>query len=459
LGEAKNKGFICIAMEILAVGLNHKTAPIAIRECLAFPGDKLEDALIQVHGLSSVKENMIVSTCNRVEVYAATREIENAIHDLKNFLSQYHGSPLKAFETSLYAHVGEEAVKHIFRVASSLDSMVLGEPQILGQIKDAYDVAQQAGTSGLILHRLLHRAFHVAKRVRTETKVAISAVSVSSVAVECAEKIFGTLGEKTVLLIGAGEMCELAARHLVSGGVEKIWVTNRTYERAVSLAQEFRGEAIPFEEMAQGLKKAEIVISATDSPQYLIRHDQITKVMKDRKQKPMFFIDIADPRNVDPKVGDIENVYLYNIDDLQKVANENIKDREKEAQRAEAIVQDEVVKFVNWYRSLDATPTIVALRRKFEEIRKKELEKTLSLHPDLSDKEKKSLEALTSAIINKILHSPITLLKQTNEEAMADLYLDALHALFGLPEKSLETFLEKFKEEEEKEETHLEDSP
>jgi glutamyl-tRNA reductase len=179
--------------------------------------------------------------------------------------------------------------------------------------------------------------------------------------------------------------------------------------------------------------------------------------MKDRKQKPIFFIDIADPRDVDPKVGDIGNVYLYNIDDLQKVANENIKDREKEAQRAEAIVQDEMVKFVNWYRSLDVTPTIVALRKKFEEIRKKELEKTLSLHPDLSDKEKKSLEALTSAIINKILHPPITLLKQTNEEAMADLYLDALHALFGLPEKSLETFLEKFREEEEKEETILED--
>jgi glutamyl-tRNA reductase len=210
--------------------------------------------------------------------------------------------------------------------------------------------------------------------------------------------------------------------------------------------------------MGQGLRRVDIVISATDSPQYLIRYDQITKVMKDRRQKPIFFIDIADPRDVEPKVGDIENVYLYNIDDLQKVANENIKDREKEAQKAEAIVQDEMVKFVNWYRSLDVTPTIVALRKKFEEIRKKELEKTLSLHPDLSDKEKKSLEALTSAIVNKILHAPITLLKQTNEEAMADIYLDALHALFGLSEKSLETFLEKLEKEKEKEEPHLEDA-
>ena len=445
-------------MELLVIGLNHNTAPIGIRECLAFPEDKLEEALSGVHALSSVKEDMIVSTCNRVEVYAATRETEKAIHDLKEFLCQYHGISLKEFEKSLYTHVGEEAVRHIFRVASSLDSMVLGEPQILGQIKDAYDLSQQANTSGLILHRLLHRAFHVAKRVRTETKIAISAVSVSSVAVALAEKIFGTLEKKTVLLIGAGEMCELAARHLVAGGVEKMLVTNRTYERAVSLAQEFSGEAIPFEDMPQGLKKADIVMSATNSPQYLIGHDQITKVMKDRRQKPIFFIDIADPRDIEPKVGDVENVYLYNMDDLQKVANENVKDREKEAQKAETLVQDEVVKFVTWYRSLEVTPTIVALRKKFEEIRKKELEKTLSLHPNLSDKEKKSLEALTSAIINKILHMPITLLKQTNEEAIADLYLDALHALFGLPEKSLEAFLEKIEEEKEKEETHIEDA-
>jgi len=445
-------------MELLVVGLNHKTAPIEIRECLAFPGDKLEEALSKVHGLPSVRENMIVSTCNRVEVYVATREIEKATRDLKEFLSQYHGLPLKEFERCLYAHTGEEAVRHIFRVASSLDSMVLGEPQILGQIKDAYDLSQQAKTSGLILHRLLHRAFHVAKRVRTETKIVVGGISVSSVAVELAEKIFGTLQKKTVLLIGAGEMCELAARHLVSAGAEKIMVTNRTYERAASLAQEFRGEAIPFESMSQGLKTVDIVVSATDSPQYLIRHDQITKVIKDRRQKPIFFIDIADPRDIEPDVGEIENVYLYNIDDLQKVANENIKDREMEAHKAEAIVQSEVLKFVNWYRSLDVTPTIVALRKKFEEIRKKELEKTLSLHPDLSDKEKKSLEALTSAIVNKILHTPISLLKQTDEEAMADLYLDALHALFGLPEKSFETFLEKSEEAKEKEESHLEDA-
>jgi glutamyl-tRNA reductase len=434
-------------MELVVVGLNHNTAPIHLRECLAFPENKLEDALRKVHIVPSVRENMIVSTCNRVEVYAATRQTEEAILDLKHFLSQYHGLPLKEFEKSLYSLMGEEAVKHIFRVASSLDSMVVGEPQILGQIKSAYEMAVESKTSGIILHRLLHRAFHVAKRVRTETKIGDSAVSVSSVAVELAQKIFEALEKKTVLLIGAGEMCELAARHLVSGGVEKVWVTNRTYERAVALAQEFKGEAIPFDEMNHGLKKVDIVISATDSPQYLIRHDQMAKVIKERKQKPIFFIDIADPRDIEPSVGDIENVYLYNIDDLKKVADENIKDRGKEAQKAEAIVRDEVIKFVNWYHSLEVTPTIVALRNKFEEIRKRELEKTLSLHPNLSEKEKKSLEALTSAIINKILHTPSALLKQTNEEAMADLYLDALRTLFQLPEASPESFDETIEKE------------
>ena len=426
-------------MELIVIGLNHKTASIEIRERLAFPEDGIEKALSQVKSLPSLKENMILSTCNRVEIYAAAQETEKAILDLKDFLSQYHGLSLKEFEKNLYLLIGEEAVRHIFRVASSLNSMVVGEPQILGQIKSAYNIAAEAKTSGLILHRLLHRAFHVAKRVRTETKIGNSAVSVSFVAVELAKKIFGTLENRTVLLIGAGEMCELAARHLVSGGIKKVLVTNRTYERAVALAQEFRGDPIPFGEIDRGLKTVDIVISATNSPQYLLHHEEVAKVIKDRKQRPIFFIDIADPRDIEPKVGDIENVYLYNIDDLQKVANDNIQDREKEAQKAETIVQDEVVKFVNWYQSLEVTPTIVALRKKFEEIRNKELTKTLSIHPNFSEKERQSLEALTSSIINKILHDPLTLLKQKNEDEMADLYLDALRTLFGLPVKSWET--------------------
>ena len=421
-------------MEFIVIGLNHDTAPLEIRERLAFQEGKIEEALCQARSLASLKENMILSTCNRVEICAAALETEKASADLKQFLSQYHAIPLKDFEKNLYIISGEEAVRHVFRVASSLDSMVKGEPQILGQIKDAYSAAAQSKACGLLLNKLLHRAFHVAKRVRTETRIGNSAVSVSFVAVELAKKIFGALEKKTVLLIGAGEMCELAARYLVSGGVEKVLVTNRTYERAVALAQEFKGEPIPFEEISQGLRRADIVISSTGSPQVILGHDEVAKVLRDRKQKPIFFIDIAVPRDIDPLVNDIENAYLYNMDDLQQVVNQNIQDRELEAKKAEAIVEEEVTKFSHWYRTLDVTPTIVALRKKFEEIRKKELEKTLSLHPNLSEKERKSLEALTSAIINKILHEPLTLLKQNRENGTAELYLDTLQTLFGLSE-------------------------
>lgn len=421
-------------MELIVIGLNHKTAPIAIRERLAFPEERMGEALSEVQGLPSIRENLILSTCNRVEIYAVVRGHEEAFRDLKDFLSRFHRIPLADFEGSLYRYTGTEAVRHVFRVASSLDSMVVGEPQILGQIKEAYEVATRWKTSGLILHRLLHKAFHVAKRVRSETKIASSAVSISSVAVDLAKKIFETLEQKTVLLIGAGEMAELAAQHLVSGGAEKVLVTNRTYERALTLAERFHGEALPFDHIHTGLRRTDIVISATNAPEYVLLHDLVARVMKERKQRPLFLIDIADPRDIDPRVDDLENVYLYNIDHLQRIANENMKDREKEAAKAEALVSEEVARFVSWYRSLDVTPTIVALRKKFEEIRQRELRKVLALHPQLSPEERASLEAMTTAIINKILHEPISLLKQTNGNETTDLYVDALQALFRLAE-------------------------
>lgn len=418
--------------EIIVLGLNHRTAPIEIRERLSFHETELEKALLQINSLPSIKENIILSTCNRVEIYATVQKPDNAFEELKEFLSQYHKIPIKDFEKNLYLLTGEEAIKHVFRVASSLDSMVVGEPQITGQVKSSYSMANDLKTSGFILQRLFNRAFHVAKRVRTETKISLNPVSVSSVAVELAQKIFGNLEKKNILLIGAGEMSELAARHFIHAGVEKILITNRTYERALSLAQEFKGEAIPFEEMNRALVKADIVLSATDSQNYIIRYDQIVRVMKERKQRPIFFIDISDPRNIEPRVGEIGNVYLYNIDDLQNIADENIKDRQNEAQKAEKIVQEEVIKFVKWYRSLEVTPTIIALRKKFDEIRKKELEKAFSLHPELSEKEKRSIEAMTSAIINKILHDPLTRLKGNNDEISVDFYIDAIRSLFHL---------------------------
>lgn len=421
-------------MEIIAIGLNHKTAPIEIRERIAFRDSELEQALLQIKSLHSIKENMILSTCNRVEIYASVLNSETAFKELKEFLSRYHQIPIGDFERHLYSLSGEEAVRHIFRVTSSLDSMVVGEPQILGQIKTAYNIAININTSGFILQRLMNRAFHVAKRVRSETKISLNAVSVSSVAVDLAQKIFGSLKNKKVLLIGAGEMGELAGRHFMAAGVGEILVTNRTFERAISLANDFKGKALKFEEIPFGIKEVDIVLSATDSPKYIIRHEQMIKIMKERKRKPIFFIDISDPRNIEPEVGSIENVYLYNIDDLQNIANENIKDREKEALKADAIVQEEVIKFIKWYHSLQLIPTIVALRKKFDEIRKKELEKTFSLHPDLTEKEKKSLDAMTSAIINKILHEPITQLKRSDEDFPSDLYIDAIRILFKLQE-------------------------
>ena len=420
--------------ELILIGLNHKTAPIEVRERLAFQDSEIEKALSQVYSLPGVKETMILSTCNRVELYAISQKAERSVEDLKDFLSRFHQLPLTHFEKHLYCLMGEEAVRHLFRVASSLDSMVVGEPQILGQIKDAYTRSTELKTSGIILHRLLHRAFSVAKRVRTETQIGDSAVSVSSVAVELAEKIFGSLDQRVILLIGAGEMSELAARRLMAGGVRNILVTNRSYDRALSLATEFNGEALPFEDLNQGLKKADIVISATEAPHYLIDRERMVKVMKERKQKPLFFIDIADPRDIAPEVGDLENIYLYNIDDLQKVAHENMRGREQEAQKAETIVDEEVAGFVRWYQSLEITPTIIALKKKCEEIRRRELEKMLSLHPHLTEKERQSLEAMTSAIVNKILHDPFVRLKQKDEEALSDMYVDALRTLFQLPE-------------------------
>lgn len=437
-------------IEIIVVGLNHKTAPIEIRERLSFHESELKNALLQINSLPSIKENIILSTCNRVEIYATSQNPVEAFEELKGFLSQHHKISLKDFVESLYLFTGEEAIKHIFRVTSSLDSMVVGEPQITGQIKSAYSMADNLKTSGFILNRLLNRAFHVAKRVRSETKISINAVSVSSVAVELAQKIFGDLKKKNILLIGAGEMGELASRHFISAGVKKIVITNRTYERALSLAQEFKGEAIPFEEMNRELRETDIVLSATDSTQYIIKHDQVLRIMKERKQRPLFFIDISDPRNIEPRVGEIENVYLYNIDDLQNVADENIKDRQKEAQKAEAIVQEEVIKFVKWYRSLEVTPIIIALRKKFDEIRRRELEKTISLHPELSEREIKSIEAMTSAIINKILHDPLTKLKENDEDNSIDFYIDAIRKLFRLSE--LDYYI---KEDEEKKDARV----
>ncbi len=428
-------------MNILVVGLSHKTAPVAIRERIAFAPTAMQGPLQQLLALPAIAEAVIVSTCNRVEIYATSRDAESGIAQIKRFLAEFHAIDSEELDKHLYDCQGSKAIHHVFRVASSLDSMIVGEPQILGQIKTAYGYATEFKTVGLILNRFLHKAFSVAKRVRTETEIASNAVSVSFAAVELARKIFGKLDNKTVMLIGAGEMCELAARHFVNNGVTNVLVTNRTFERAEKLASEFNGRPVLFDNFADHLEQVDIVLASTGAPDFILEHDKLEMVIKKRRNRPMFLIDIAVPRDIDPRVNDIDNIYLYDVDDLQEVVQANMKERQKEAKKAEVMVLAEVDQFHQWLGTLDVVPTITALRAKFEAIRKEEVQKTLARFSDLGKKERKAIEAMTSAIINKALHHPFTLLKQCSDESSCDVYVDAVRTLFDLapPEPEVES--------------------
>lgn len=426
--------------DIVIVGLNHRSAPIDIRESVAFENSYLRGALEQLRGYASIQEGVILSTCNRVEVVASVSDSALAFGEIKNFLSQQraHRNAGSLEEEHVYTYRGADAVRHVFRVAASLDSMVVGEPQILGQLKEYYQVAQQAGTVGTILHRLFHRSFYVAKRVRTETAIASRAVSVSSVAVELAKRIFDSFDNKTVLLIGAGKMGDLVARNLQRNGVRSVMVTNRTFERAVELAGRIHGSPILFGDFSRYLKMADLVIGCTGSAEILIDAEIVEKVLKERKQEGMFFIDIGDRRNFDPRINELDNAYLYNIDDLKGVAEENLQERSSEAAKAEGIIHEEVQNFARWVSALEQAPTITALRQRFEDIRRKEVEKSLSGSlRDLSERQRQALEDMTAAMINKMLHEPISRLKK-NSQDMDDeeaLYIAALKKLFDLDEK------------------------
>ncbi|MBI1912059.1 MAG: glutamyl-tRNA reductase [Deltaproteobacteria bacterium] len=419
-------------MNLIVVGLNHKTSPVEIREKLSFPAATIGEPLKRLTNHFGLNEGVILSTCNRVEVLAITNDMEQGVWKTKRFLSEFHSIPLEKLDEHLYVHCGEDAVKHLFRVAAGLDSMVMGEPQILGQVKDSYGYAVEHNTAGVIVNKLYHKAFQVAKRVRTETKIGESAVSISFAAVELARKIFGDLKGKSAMLIGAGEMAELAAKHLINNGIHEILVANRTYEKAIEFVKGFGGTAIMFREFPHYLKNVDIVIASTGSPTFIIKPDQIQEVMKERKQKPMFFIDISVPRNIDPLVNNVDNCYLYDVDDLQGVVVANLQERNKEAQQAEAIIEEEIEKFYRWIKSLDVVPTIIALRQTCDQIRKAELAKALASMNNLSDKEKKALEAMTSAIVNKILHHPVLHLKKEANKIEGDLYIDTIRKLFDL---------------------------
>lgn len=419
-------------MNLIIVGLNHKTAPVEIREKLSFSQDKLGQSLGRLLNHYGLNEGVILSTCNRVEVLAIAHDIEKGLWQVKRFLSDYHTIPLETLDEHLYTYQAEGAVKHLFRVAAGLDSMVLGEPQILGQVKEAYSHAVEHDSAGIIVNKLYHKVFQVAKRIRTETNIGAAAVSISFAAVELARKIFGDLTGRSVMLIGAGEMAELAARHLINNGIREILVANRTYERALEMVKEFSGTAIMFREYQQHLKNVDIVIASTGASSFIIREDEVREVLKERKNSPMFFIDISVPRNIDPLVNNIDNAYVYDIDDLQGVVQSNLNERAKEAGEAEAIIDEEIGRFYRWIKSLDVVPTIIALRNFCDEVRKVEMEKALGSLDSLSDKEKKILDSMTKSVVNKILHNPIVRLKKDASRVEGDQYIDTIRKLFDL---------------------------
>jgi glutamyl-tRNA reductase len=426
-------------IKIASLGMSHETAPVELRECLAKDPENVSTALASMRDLECIHEGLFISTCNRVEALYTSEDLDEAKESILSLMSRLGGIPEHRFLPNIFVFEGMEAVNHIFRVASSLDSMVMGEPQILGQIKDAYRQATRAKTSGVVVNRMMHRAFHVAKRVRTETGVSDSAVSVSYAAVELAKKIFRDLDGKSVLLIGAGEMAELAATHLMGHGVSSIRVANRTFEVALEKAASFNGTPVSFEEIGPQLLEVDIVVTSTASTEPVINYEQVKGSLRKRRNRPLFFIDIAVPRDVEARVNELENVYVYDIDDLKGIVEDNLAHRKDEAVKAERIVQEEVLKFERWLKSLEVVPTIVSLREKAEEIRRTEMKKSRSALGPLTPAQVKAIETLTVSLSEKIINDPILVLKKLSLRTRRDIYVDMARRLFRLDQGNGDT--------------------
>ncbi|MBW2709341.1 MAG: glutamyl-tRNA reductase [Deltaproteobacteria bacterium] len=420
--------------QIINIGLNHETAPIELRECLAVESGNIQKALGLMRSLEVVREGFFLSTCNRVETLIVAEEAREAKRAIVSLLSKIGNIPADDFSSCLYTYENMDAVTHIFSVASSLDSMIIGEPQILGQIKEAYLQSTQEKMSGVILNRLMHKAFHVAKRVRSETDICGAAVSISYAAVELARKIFHVLDGKKVLLVGAGEMAELAARHLLANGVSSMTVVNRTFERAVEVAERFRAVPASFDEMGDQLLKADIVVSSTAASECIITRDMVKKVLRKRRNRPLFLIDIAVPRDVQPEVNKLNNVYLYDIDDLKGVIEINKAQRQEAAVKAQRIVREEVVKFEKWLKTLEVVPTIISLRNKADTIIQTEFGKSRSALDQLAPPHRQAVEVLVRSIVEKVLNDPILFLKGKAGRSTLDDYLDMTRKLFSLDE-------------------------
>src|SRR6059058_3391367 len=399
---------------IVLVGLNHRTAPVEVRERVAFANGRLEPSLRRLVAVAGVAEGAILSTCNRVEVVACGPDPAALGAALPGFLAGEHGVPEPALAGHLYTHGDREAVRHLFRVAASLDSMVVGEPQILGQMKEQYAAAAAAGASGQILHRCFHRSFSVAKRIRRE------------------RGIFDRLVDKSALLLGAGMMGELTARQLLAQGVGSVMVANRTFDRAIDVARALSAMPVPWDRLARYLPLADLVIAAASGEDFLLQRPAVEEAMRERRHRPMFLIDLAVPRALDPAVNQLDNVYLYDIDDLEGVVAQNRGARAREAVKAETIVDAEVEAFWRWYTSLDVVPTIVALRERMEAIRRHEVERSLAALGALDPRQREALERLTQAIVNKVLHAPLTALRRHRADPAEAFYVEAARRLFRL---------------------------
>jgi glutamyl-tRNA reductase len=422
-------------MSIVLVGVNHKSASIEVREQLAFSDDACTAGLRSLVDGEIVREGLIVSTCNRVEVLTETAsgQLNNATERVIQFLSRSDYLPRSLYEAHLYTHADDQAVRHLFRVTSSLDSMVVGEPQVLGQVRRAYSIALEAGTAGRVLNRLIHHAFRVAKRVRTETGIAANAVSISYMAVELGKKIFKSLKGQTALLIGAGEMAELSARHLVNAGVSRVLLANRTEEPAARLAAELGGEAVNFDQLSNYLADADIVLCSTAADHYVITEQMARAALTKRRNRPSFFIDISVPRNIDPAVGDIPNVFVFDIDDLESVISSNIREREREAERAELIVESEIMQFQQALRGLDIGPTMGALRQKLQDIARVELRNQRNRLGPLTPEQELAVEALLMSAVNKISHPLLSHMRRSYDASDSET-IQAWRDIFGLEE-------------------------
>lgn len=432
-------------INVWTVGLSYRTAPVEVRETLAVDAHTLPAVCQRLSADDTVEECLILSTCNRVEAMAVLKEHADGDRALRSFLTGL-ARPSAAIQTEhFYALRGQESVRHLYRVAASLDSMVVGEPQILGQLKTAYATAKQTGSLHGALEMLVTRSFQVAKRVRTETGIGESAVSVSFAAVELAKRIFGNLRGKRVLILGAGKMSELAARHLRQSGAEHIFVTNRTYHRAVEIASVFHGESFPYEDLARRLPEMDIVIASSAAPHYVITQSLMRGVMDARRHRPTFLIDISVPRNIEPSVHSLDQVFLYDIDDLQKVVEDNRKERSARADRAEEIVREEVEKALIRLRAREAAPTIVRLQEQLERMRREEVDKALRKLGNASPEQTAAIEAITRSLVAKIAHGPIAEIRRHAADPEGAPLMDAIRRAFRLegentlPELSAET--------------------